>query len=118
MKKYNVAILGATGAVGQEMLKILEERDFPVAELKLLASKRSVGKTVNFKGTTVTIEEATKDSFEGMDIVLGAADNDIAKALLPYAVEAGAVVVDNSSAYRLDLNVPLVIPAFADAVYR
>lgn len=110
MKKYNVAILGATGAVGQEMLKVLAERNFPINELRLLASSRSAGKTMKFKDQDIAISEATKDSFEGMDIVLGAAENDIAKELLPYAVKAGAVVVDNSSAYRLDENVPLVIP--------
>lgn len=110
MKTYNVAILGATGAVGQEMMKVLAERNFPIHKLKLLASARSAGKKVKFKEEEITIEEATKDSFEGMDIVLGAAENDIAKELLPYAVKAGAIVVDNSSAYRLDENVPLVIP--------
>ena len=78
MKLYNVAILGATGAVGQEMLKILEERNFPIKSLRLLASARSAGKTMQFKGEEITILEATKDSFEGMDIVLGAAENDIA----------------------------------------
>ena len=110
MKLYNVAILGATGAVGQEMLKILEERNFPIKSLRLLASARSAGKTMQFKGEEITILEATKDSFEGMDIVLGAAENDIAMELLPHAVKAGALVVDNSSAYRMDPNVPLVIP--------
>lgn len=110
MKTYNVAILGATGAVGQEMMKVLAERNFPIQTLKLLASKRSAGKKVTFKNQELTIEEATKDSFEGMDIVLGAAENDIAKELLPYAVKAGAIVVDNSSAYRLDKDVPLVVP--------
>lgn len=111
MKTYNVAILGATGAVGQEMMKVLAERNFPINTLKLLASKRSAGKKVMFKDQELTIEEAlTKDSFEGMDIVLGAAENDIAKELLPHAVKAGAVVVDNSSAYRMDKDVPLVVP--------
>lgn len=110
MKQYKVAILGATGAVGQQMLKVLEEQHFPVSQLKLLASARSAGKRVKFNDHDVIIEEATKDSFAGMDIVLGAVGNDLAKELLPYAVKERALVVDNSSAYRLDDNVPLVIP--------
>lgn len=110
MKKYNVAILGATGAVGQEMMKVLAERNFPIDTLRLLASARSAGKKTTYEDRIITIEEATKDSFEGMDIVLGAAENDIAEALLPYAVKAGALVIDNSSAYRLNDDVPLVVP--------
>ena len=110
MKTYNVAILGATGAVGQEMMNVLAERDFPLDKLRLLASKRSVGKTYQYKDQVIACEEATPDSFEGMDIVLGAVENDIAEQLLPHAVKAGAVVIDNSSAYRLDDNVPLVVP--------
>lgn len=110
MKKVNVAILGATGAVGREMLKVLAERKFPVNELHLLASKRSVGKKFSFNGQDVFVEEATKDSFKGMDIVLGAAQNDIAKEMAPFIVEAGAVFVDNSSAFRMKDNVPLVVP--------
>ena len=110
MKKFNVAILGATGAVGREMMKILEERDFPLASLKLLASARSAGKTLPFKGEEIVIEEVTPAAFAGCDIVLGAAENDVAMELLPHAVKAGAVVIDNSSAYRLDPDVPLVVP--------
>lgn len=110
MKKFNVAILGATGAVGQEMLKILVERDFPINELHLLASARSAGKVINVAGKDYVVEETTEDCFKGIDIVLGAAENDIAEKFLPKAVAAGAVVVDNSSAFRLDENVPLVIP--------
>lgn len=110
MKQYRVAILGATGAVGQEMMKVLEEQNFPVSELKLLASSRSAGKTLYFQGKPITIEEATEDSFDNIDIVLGAAENDIAKRFLPAAAKKGAVVIDNSSAYRLDPNVPLVVP--------
>ena len=83
MKKYNLAILGATGAVGREMLKVLAERDFPVGELKLLASARSVGKEIEFKGNIYKVEEASKDSFAGVDIVLGAASNALAKELAP-----------------------------------
>lgn len=110
MKKYNVAILGATGAVGKEMLKILGERNFPINELKLLASKKSAGGEVEFNGKKYTIEEATENSFENIDVMLCAAENDISKALSPAAVRAGAVVIDNSSAYRMDENVPLVVP--------
>ena len=108
--KKNVAILGATGAVGTQMLECLAERDFSVGELKLLASARSAGKVVEWCGREVVIEEARPEAFEGMDIVLGAADDDIAKALLPEAVRRGATVVDNSHAFRLDEDVPLVVP--------
>ena len=110
MKTYTVAVLGATGAVGREMLKILEERSFPVGKLVPLASARSAGKTVPFRGEEVTIQEAKDEAFEGVDIVLGAADNDIAKKFAPAIVKAGAVFVDNSSAFRLDPNVPLIVP--------
>ena len=110
MKQYTVAVLGATGAVGQEMMKILAERNFPVGKLIPLASARSAGKTVTFKGEEVTIQEARDDAFEGVDIVLGAAENDIAKRFAPAIVKSGAVFVDNSSAFRLDENVPLVVP--------
>ena len=108
--KKNVAILGATGAVGTQMLECLAERDFPVGELRLLASARSAGKVVEWCGREVVIEEARPEAFEGMDIVLGAADDDIAKALLPEAVRRGATVVDNSHAFRLDEDVPLIVP--------
>jgi len=110
MKLYKVGILGATGAVGQEMMKILAERNFPIAELHLLASERSVGKKVSFKGEEIAVELACPEAFKGLDIVLGAAENDIAEAMAPHIVEAGAVFVDNSSAFRMDPNVPLVIP--------
>ena len=111
MKKlYTVAILGATGAVGQEMMKVLEERDFPVGKLIPLASERSAGKTLKFKGEDVTIQLACNEAFAGVDIVLGAAENDIAKAFAPAIVAAGAVFVDNSSAFRMDPNVPLIVP--------
>lgn len=110
MKQYTVAILGATGAVGQEMMKILEERNFPVGKLVPLASARSAGKTLKFRGEDVTIQEARDDAFQGVDIVLGAAENDIAKQFAPAIVRAGAVFVDNSSAFRLDDDVPLVVP--------
>ena len=110
MKLYTVAVLGATGAVGQEMMKILEERDFPVGKLIPLASARSAGKTLKFKGEDVTIQEACDTAFEGVDIVLGAAENDIAQKFAPAIVKAGAVFVDNSYAFRLDPNVPLIVP--------
>ena len=111
MKKlYTVAILGATGAVGQEMMNILAERDFPVGKLIPLASARSAGKTLKFKGEDVTVQLACDEAFEGVDIVLGAAENDIAKRFAPAIVKAGAVFVDNSSAFRLDPKVPLIVP--------
>ena len=110
MKKYKVAVLGATGAVGQEMIKILQERQFPVSELVPLASARSVGKLIDFNGEKVAIKEAREDAFEGIDIVLGAAENDIAEKFADAIVKSGAVFVDNSSAFRLDPNVPLVVP--------
>ena len=110
MKQYTVAVLGATGAVGQEMIKILQERNFPVAKLIPLASKRSVGKTVSFRGEEIAIAEAREDAFAGVDIVLGAAQNPIAKEFAPAIVKAGAVFIDNSSAFRMDPKVPLVVP--------
>ena len=110
MKKWNIAILGATGAVGQEMLKVLAERKFPVGELKALASKSSAGKTVCSGERQLIIEEATAESFKGMDFVLGAVSNEMAKKFAPAIVEAGAVFIDNSSAFRLDKDVPLVVP--------
>ena len=110
MKKYKVAILGATGAVGREMMKVLAERDFPVEELHLLASARSVGQAIHWKGHDIPVELACDAAFEGMDIVLGAAENDIAKQFAPAIVKAGAVFVDNSSAFRMDPEVPLIVP--------
>ena len=106
----NVAILGATGAVGREMMKILAERSFPVEELRLLASPRSAGQKLLCQGRELTVQPAEDSAFEGMDIVLGAAENDIAKRFAPAIVKAGAVFVDNSSAFRMAPNVPLVIP--------
>lgn len=110
MKTYTVAVLGATGAVGQEMIQILQERNFPVGKLVPLASSRSAGKIVRFRGEDVLIQEARDEAFEGVDIVLGAAENDIAKRFAPAIVKAGAVFVDNSSAFRLDPKVPLIVP--------
>ncbi len=108
--KYNVAIMGATGAVGEEMLKILEERKFPIDQLKLLASTRSAGRKYSFRGKEYKVEELTENSFEGIDIVLASAGGSISKKYNPYAVKAGAIVVDNTSAYRMDPDVPLVVP--------
>ena len=109
MKKYNVAIVGATGAVGQELMKVLAERDFPINELKLLASARSKGKVLTYCGKEYTVEEAVPDSFENMDIVLFAGGS-ISKTLGPEAVKRGAIVIDNSSTFRYDPEVPLVVP--------
>ena len=110
MKTYTVAVLGATGAVGREMIRILQERNFPVGELIPLASARSAGKTIRFRDTDVVVREATDAAFAGVDIVLGAAENAIAKRFAPAIVAAGAVFVDNSSAFRMDPNVPLIVP--------
>jgi aspartate-semialdehyde dehydrogenase len=110
MKTYNVAILGASGAVGQQMIQVLEERNFPVGKLLPLASARSAGKTITFRGEEIAIQEATEASFEGMDFVLGAVQNAQAKQFAPAIVKAGALFVDNSSAFRMDDNVPLVVP--------
>jgi len=106
----NLAIAGVTGAVGQEFLKILEERDFPFDSLKMLASSRSAGKKIEFKGKTYIVEELTKKSFRRVDIALFSAGASRSKEFAPAAVKAGAVVVDNSSAFRMDPEVPLVIP--------
>ena len=110
MQPVKVGILGATGAVGQEMMKVLAERNFPVAELRPLASARSAGKTLKFKDQDVKIVEASAQAFENLDIVLGAAENDIAEQFAKDIVKAGATFVDNSSAFRLDPKVPLVVP--------
>ena len=110
MKKFNIAILGATGAVGREMLKVLEEYDIPVEKLLPLASARSAGGYVQFKGQNILIEEAAENSFEGMDFVLGAVKNGMSKQFAPAIVKSGAVYIDNSSAFRMDENVPLVVP--------
>src|SRR3712207_5525320 len=105
-----IAILGATGAVGQQMMKCLIEQEIPVTTLKLLASAKSAGKKYSFQGTEIYVEEAKEDSFEGMDIVLGAVESDMSKKFAPFIQKAGAVFIDNSSAFRLDEKVPLVVP--------
>jgi aspartate-semialdehyde dehydrogenase len=106
----HVAVVGATGAVGIEMIKTLEKRNFPVGKLTLLASARSVGKKLYFRGQEIIVKELTKDSFAGIDIALFSAGGNISKEFAPIAAKAGCVVVDNSSAFRQDENVPLVIP--------
>ncbi|HEU6447252.1 MAG TPA: aspartate-semialdehyde dehydrogenase [Verrucomicrobiae bacterium] len=106
----HVAVVGATGAVGIEMIKTLEKRNFPVGKLTLLASARSVGKKLKFRGQEIAITELTKDSFKGIDIALFSAGGSISKEFAPIAAKAGCVVVDNSSAFRQDPDVPLVIP--------
>ena len=110
MKALNIAVLGATGAVGQEMLKILAEYDIPVNELRPLASAKSVGKCVSFKGKEVPIQEANDDAFEGLDFVLGAVEGDMSKRFAPAIKKSGAIYIDNSSAFRLEPDVPLVVP--------
>jgi aspartate-semialdehyde dehydrogenase len=109
-KLYNVAIAGATGAVGELLINILQERDFPVGEMRFLASARSAGKTLKWKGEELTIQEMTEDSFEGIDIALFSAGGGRSQQFAPAAVKAGAVVIDNSSAFRMDPAVPLVVP--------
>jgi len=110
MKAYSTAVVGATGAVGQEMIKILEERNFPIKEIKLLASTRSAGKKLKFKGQDVVVEELTPESFRGVDIALFSIGAEISKKFAPIAVKSKTVVVDNSSAWRMDPEVPLVVP--------
>jgi aspartate-semialdehyde dehydrogenase len=109
-RKYNVAILGATGAVGTELLALLEERNFPLDNLKLLASERSAGKSIPFAGKDLIIEAVTESSFDDVDIVLASAGGSISKKWLPIAAKAGAISIDNSSAFRMHPDVPLVVP--------
>ena len=106
----NIAVLGATGVVGQEILCVLEQRDFPVTSLKPLASARSAGKTVTFRGKDITVEPAGPDSFKGIDLVLASAGAAVTKELAPAIRQSGAILVDNSSAFRMDPSVPLVVP--------
>jgi aspartate-semialdehyde dehydrogenase len=107
---YVVAICGATGVVGQTFLKILEQRNFPVRELRLLASERSAGKRMTFKGESIPVQETTKDAFEGVEIALFSAGTSVSREFAPIAARAGAVVVDNSAAWRMEPDVPLVVP--------
>ncbi|MCB5235415.1 aspartate-semialdehyde dehydrogenase [Niallia alba] len=110
LKGYNVAVVGATGAVGQQMIKTLESRDFPISTLTLLSSKRSAGTKVLYKEKEIVVQEATPDSFKGIDIALFSAGGGVSKDLAPHAVRHGAIVVDNTSAFRMDKDVPLVVP--------
>jgi aspartate-semialdehyde dehydrogenase len=112
---FHVAVLGATGAVGQQMLQTLEKRNFPISKLTLLSSARSAGTKVQFKGEEITVQEAAPDSFKGVDIALFSAGGSVSKKFAPHAVEHGAIVVDNTSAYRMDENVPLVVPEVNEA---
>lgn len=109
-KSFRVAVVGATGAVGNLMVKVLEERSFPVAELKLLASARSVGKTLPFKGESVAVQELREDSFKGVEVALFSAGGSVSRKFGPIAAESGCIVIDNSSAFRMDPEVPLVVP--------
>lgn len=109
-KSYRVAILGATGAVGTELLELLESRNFPLANLKLLASERSAGKALRFKGEDIPVEAVSDRSLENIDIVLASAGGSISKTWAGIAVQKGAVVIDNSSAFRMNPDVPLVVP--------
>src|SRR5699024_8806425 len=109
-RKYNVAVVGATGAVGQKIIHFLEETPFPMKNIKLLSSKRSAGKKVAFQSNEITVEEATPESFENIDIAFFSAGESVSEKLVPEAVKRGAIVVDNTSAYRKDENVPLVVP--------
>ena len=110
MREYTVAVVGATGAVGNEMVATLEERKFPVKSLKLLASERSIGKTLTFKGNEIPVDELKEDSFEGVEIGLFSAGGSVSQKFAPIAWQSGCVVVDNTSAWRMDPDVPLVVP--------
>ena len=110
MKKYKVAVAGATGAVGNEMIKMLENRNFPVESVRFLASERSAGKKLAFKGKEVTVELLTKDGGKGTDIALFSAGSDISREFAPSFAADGCFVIDNSSAWRMDADVPLVVP--------
>ncbi|GIP27325.1 aspartate-semialdehyde dehydrogenase [Paenibacillus sp. J23TS9] len=109
-QKFNVAVVGATGAVGEQILGLLDKREFPISNLKLLSSARSAGTIINFRGQDITVEEATPESFEGIDIALFSAGGDVSKELAPHAVRLGAVCIDNTNAFRMDPNTPLVVP--------
>ena len=105
-----VAILGATGAVGQELLELLSERRFPLKELRLLASTRSAGQSISFQGKELTVQPVSAETLAGVDLVLASAGGSVSRQWAPVAVEQGAVVIDNSSAFRMDPQVPLVVP--------
>ncbi|AMX83988.1 aspartate-semialdehyde dehydrogenase [Geobacillus subterraneus] len=109
-KQYHVAVVGATGAVGQQMVRTLEDRNFPVGTLTLLSSERSAGKKMRFRGEEIEVQAAAPERFDGVDIALFSAGGAVSKALAPEAVRRGAIVIDNTSAFRMDENVPLVVP--------
>ncbi len=110
MRNYHVAVVGATGAVGNEMISVLEERNFPVGKLTLLASERSIGKRLDFRGESYPVQVLKEDSFKGVEIGLFSAGGGISQRFAPIAAEAGCVVIDNTSAFRMDPEVPLVVP--------
>lgn len=118
MSQYHVAIVGATGAVGEQLLNVLADRNFPIKELTLLSSKRSAGKKIKFKDREYTVQEATPESFTGVDIAFFSAGGSVSKALAPEAVKRGAVVVDNTSAFRMEPDVPLVVPEVNESDLR
>ncbi|UUZ85973.1 aspartate-semialdehyde dehydrogenase [Paenibacillus sp. P26] len=109
-KLFNVAVVGATGAVGEQIIRLLQERNFPINELKLLSSARSAGSKLTFKGKEIVVQEAGPDSFEGVDIALFSAGGDVSRALVPEAVKRGTICIDNTSAFRMDPETPLVVP--------
>ena len=109
-EKYSIAIVGATGAVGRKMISTLEERNFPVARLTALASAKSAGKIILFRGQTIEVKELNENSFDGIDIALFSAGSSISKQYAPISVESGCVVIDNSSAWRMEEDVPLIVP--------
>ncbi len=110
MKGYNVAVVGATGAVGNEMVKVLEQRDFPVKKLKLLASERSIGRELTFRGKTIPVDVLNEDSFNGIEIGLFSAGGSVSEKFAPIAAAAGCIVIDNTSAFRMVPDIPLVVP--------
>lgn len=110
MRSYNIAIVGATGLVGRELLRVMAERDFPVGELRLLASERSAGKKLEYRGREIVVEPATPEAFRGMQFVFASVDDAISREMAPHAAQAGAVYVDDSAAWRMEPHVPLVIP--------
>ncbi len=115
MKEYTVAVAGATGAVGNEMITTLEQRKFPVKTLKLLASSRSVGKTISFRGEEIEVEELNENSFKGVDIGLFSPGGSVSLKFAPIAAASGCVVIDNTSAFRMDPDIPLVVPEVNEA---
>src|SRR5690625_988482 len=109
-KSYNIAIVGATGAVGQNIITFIEENPFSIGEIKLLSSKRSAGSKVQVMGRELIVEEATEDSFQNVDIAFFSAGGSVSEALVPAAIKSGAIAIDNTSAFRMDEDVPLVVP--------